>query len=188
MRRGSIASPSRERPARLLQIGAEEHADAHRATEALLKGICIPGVAPLLGSGTTPDGAPYHVIPDLGQDLGRALTRRGGLSLEQAMRVCREATSILSALATAGVELPDADSRRFALDPGERPWLVDLSGARGRQVEEAKIAHLELARGLCRYVLNRARRYIPPHDILEALKDSRDCIELARVFESRASS
>jgi hypothetical protein len=171
-----------------LQVGAEGHADAVRAAVALLDGIRIPGVAPLLASGTTPDGAPYYAIPHPGQDLRRVLTRKGGLSLEQAMCTCRDAASILSALAAAGIELPDANSRRFALESSGRLWLVDLCGGRSCEVEAAKNAHVELARGLCRYVLDCARRYIPPHDVLEALKRSQDCVELARAFESRSGA
>jgi len=171
-----------------LQVGAEEHADTVRAAVELLDGIRIPGVAPLLASGATPDGAPYYAIPHPGHDLRRILTRKGGLSLEQAMSTCRDAASILSVLAAAGIELPDANSRRFALEPSGRLWLVDLCGGRSCEVEAAKNTHGELARGLCQYVLDRARRYIPPHDIIEALKSSRSCIELARAFELRSGS
>lgn len=168
-----------------LQIGVEEHADGVRAAADLQGGIRIPGVAPVIASGTTPDGAPYCAVTRPGPDLRRSLSRKGGLALEQAMSVCWEATSILWALAAAGIELSDANSRRFDLEPGGRLWLVDLCGGRSREAEAAERAHLELARGLCRYVLDRARRYIPPREVREAMERSSSCVELARAFERR---
>ncbi len=163
-----------------LQVGSDDGVETHLATAQLLNELCIPGVAPLLHSGTTEEGAPYFTQPDPGQELGQALTHKGGLSLEEAMRMCREATGILAALASAGVVLPDAHSRRFALDEGRRLWLMDVSGG---QQGSAEAAHLELARGLCQFVLNRARRYIPPQEAVQALERSKSFAQLARALE-----
>ncbi len=167
-----------------IQIASDEHVDTHHATEKLLKEICIPSVAPFLLSGTTPDGASYFAVPNPGQPLERALTHKGGLSLGSAIRMCREAAGIFSALASAGIALPDAHSQRFALASNGQLWLVDLSGGRRCEAKEASAAHLPSIRKLCEHVLQHASRYLPPHDLLRALETSTDCVELALTLES----
>ena len=163
-----------------IQIGNPEHADSHEATAHLLDELCIPGVAPLLASGTAPAGEPYFVVAGLGQQLEPASI--GDLEAGDALRLCRNAVEILAALAAAGIQLPDALMPRFTRDPRDVLLLTDLAGAKRVEVEAAASLHLKLAQEFCQFVLGKARRYIAPREVLEAVSAARSCAELARAF------
>jgi hypothetical protein len=163
-----------------VQLADPEHAETHEAAERLLRELCIPGVAPLLASGSAPTGERYFVVASSGQ----ALEPAPGESLERrdVLRVCLAGVQILAALATAGVRLPDAAPRRFNRETGGELLLTDLAGAERAEAETAGAAHLELAKQFCRYALGGARDYIAPTDVLEAISPARSSAELARVF------
>jgi hypothetical protein len=163
-----------------IQLGDQEHAETHQVAAGLLSELCIPGVAPPLASGTAPTGEPYFVVANLGQELERALTE--GLKLGEALRVCLDGVQVLAALAMAGVQLPDAAAGRFTRETSGALLLTDLAGAMRVEAEPAGAAHLELAREFCRYVLGKARDYIAPIDVVEAIPSTRSCAELARIF------
>jgi hypothetical protein len=168
-----------------IQIGNPEHADSHETTAQLLSELCIPGVPPLLASGTTPAGEPYFVVAASGLELEPELL--GKLEAGDALELCRSAVEVLAALATAGVQLPDASLRRFTREPRGALLLTDLAGAKRVEVEAAAAAHLKLARELCQLVLGEARRYLVPKDVVEAVSAARSCAELARSFARRVN-
>ena len=89
--------------------------------------LCIPGVAPLLASGTTPTGEPYFVVASSGQGLEPVLAE--GLVLGEVLRIALDGVQVLAALATAGVKLPDARARRFTRDTSGALVLTDIAGA-----------------------------------------------------------
>jgi hypothetical protein len=163
-----------------VQIGNPEHADSHEATVRLLEELCIPGVAPLLVSGTGPAGESYFVVAGSGKELEPALI--GDLDVGDALGLCRNAVEILATLAAAGVQLPDASMARFTREARGALLLTDLAGAKRVEVEAAASLHLELAREFCQLVLGKARRYIAPRDVVEAVSVARRCAELARAF------
>ena len=163
-----------------IQIGNPEHADSHEATAHLLDELCIPGVAPLLESGTAPAGEPYFVVAGPGQELEPALI--GDLEAGDALRLCRNAVEILAALAAAGIQLPDAMMPRFTRESHGMLLLTDLAGAKRVEVEAAASLHLKLAQEFCQFVLGKARRYIAPRDVGEAVSAAPSCAELARAF------
>ncbi len=163
-----------------IQVSNPEHADSHEASAHLLDELCVPGVAPLLASGTGPAGEPYFVVPRPGQGLEPASI--GDLEAGDALRLCRNAVEILAALAAAGIQLPDALMQRFTREPHGVLLLTDLAGAKRVEVEAAASLHLKLAQEFCHFVLGRAHRYIAPRDIVEAVSSARSCAELARAF------
>jgi hypothetical protein len=163
-----------------VQIGNPEHADSHETAAQLLRELCIPGVAPLLASGTTPVGEPYFAVAGSGQVLETGIL--GNLAAGDALELCRAAVEVLAALATAGVQLPDTSLPRFTLETRGALLLTDLAGARRVEVEAAASAHLKLAQELCQFVLSNARRYIAPREVVEAVSAARSCAELARAF------
>jgi hypothetical protein len=148
----------------------------------LLEEICVPNVAPLLQSGRSDDGRRYFAVPNPGQQLKRTLTRRGGLELESALRLCSEGVAILGALAAAGIGLPDAGLHRFEVEGEERLWLVDLDGASRVPSGEAQQSHARLARDLCSTVIERGRRYILSPGLLKAMETADGCAALSRVL------
>ncbi len=165
-----------------IQVCTSEHAQSHQASEERLTELGLPHVAPLLTSGTTPDGEAYFVIPNPGQDLSHVLHHKGGFELALATKACRDATLIFSALSTAGVALGDADLGRFAIDRNEQLWLIDLSGAQKSTVTGAKQTNFDSVQRFCREVFGRARRFIPPSELIQAVEEAGDCIELARAL------
>jgi hypothetical protein len=163
-----------------VQVGSPEHRDGHETTAQLLSELCIPGVVPLLATGTTPTGEPYFVVAGSGQELEPELL--GNLEAGDALELCRGAVEVLAALATAGIQLPDASLPRFTRETRRALLLTDLAGAKRVEVEAAASAHLKLAREFCQLVLGKARRYIAPKDVVEAVSTARSCAELARTF------
>ena len=163
-----------------IQLADPEHAETHEAAARLFGELCIPGVAPLLASGTAPTGEPYFAVASPGRELEAVLAE--GVELGDGLRICLAGVQILAALATAGVQLPDARARRFARGTSGALTLTDLAGAVRVEAKAAEVAHLELAREFCRYVLGEARDYIAPMDVAEAIPAARSCAELARVF------
>lgn len=163
-----------------IQPADPEHLETHEAAARLLRELCITGVAPLLASGTAPNGGPYFVVPRSGAALASALTER--TTLGRALRLCLDGIQILAALATAGVQLPEAGLRRFACQAKGALLLTDVAGARRVGADAAGAAHLELAREFSRSVLDEARDYIAPMDVVDAIQSARSCAELARVF------
>lgn len=163
-----------------IQIGNPDHADSHETAAQLLSELCIPGVAALQASGTTPAGEPYFVVAGSGRGLETELIEN--LEAGDALGLCRGAVQILAALATAGIQLPDASLQRFTRETDGALLLTDLAGAQRLEVEAAKSAHVTLAREFCQFVLGKARRYIAPRDAREAVSAAQSCAELARTL------
>jgi len=166
-----------------IQLGNPEHMATHEVVAGLLNELCTPGVAPLLASGTAPTGEPYFFVASSGQGLEPALAE--GLKLGSALRLCLDGVRILGALATAGVQLPDAAAKRFTRETDGALLLTDLAGANRVEAEAAGAAHLELARQFCRYVLGKARDYIAPRDVVEAIPAAQSFAELAQALALR---
>jgi hypothetical protein len=164
-------------------VAGPDQADRHAETVEILRTLALPSVVVCLGSGLTEQNEPYLVVPHRGHNLEAALERKGGLSLEAALRVCRDGVAILAALAGAGVELPDARARRFDLAPSGRLWLVDLTGARRLDAAHPAEHKARLAREFCGSVLDKARRYLPPQPLRTALEQSAGLPELVRLLE-----
>ena len=133
-----------------------------------------------LAAGTEPAGVPYFVVEGPGGELEPALI--GDLEVGDALRLCRNAVEILAALAAAGIQLPDAFMPRFTREPRGVLLLTDLAGAKRVEVEAAASLHLKLAQEFCQFVLGKARHYIAPRDVVEAVSGARSCAELARAF------
>jgi hypothetical protein len=163
-----------------IQLADPEQVETHEAAARLLGELCIPGVAPLLASGTAPTGEPYFAVANAGRVVEPALLE--SLELGQALRLCLDGVQILAALATAGVALPDAALRRFNREGCGALVLTDLAGAGRVEAESAAAAQLERARELCRDVLAAARACIAPRDVVDSISTARSCAELARAF------
>jgi hypothetical protein len=125
----------------------------------------VPGVAAIVEVRLDQPRAgaerPYLALAWQGPALPSRL-ERGDLSPEQALRWCNEACLLLSAIAAAGLELPDASPHRFSAgddrgDRGDRPesrlWLSDLWGVKDQAPSLAQPAHAALARQLCVQIL-----------------------------------
>jgi hypothetical protein len=163
-----------------LFIGSPDHLDTLEGAARILTDVAIPGVANLVATGTSEEGTPYLAVVDPGPALGSVVSSRKGLGEGEAIRIGLEVAGILSALAAAGVLLPDVGLERFARDGRDSVWLVDLIGARPSAPEEAQAAHLTLAREFCTTLLEDARRFLPTESLLNALADARSCASLVR--------
>ena len=163
-----------------VQFADAEKSASHQETAALMSELCIPGVATVLESGTTPTGEPYFALSGAGKSLDRALRENSGLELFPTLRVCHEAVAILSALSAVGVQLPDTSLQRFTLEVSGALLLTDLNGANRVTPESDGGFHSELARSFCNEVLGLARRHILPAQVRTVVSDSKSCAELAR--------
>jgi hypothetical protein len=163
-----------------IQIETPPHGDTHTAAAILLEELTLPGVVPLLASGTTAHGAAYFATASPGRALDHVLRDKGGLSLCDAVSLCLEGAALLASLGAVGVGLPDAAPQRFEKSAEGVLWLVDLAGAKRGSVDAVAAASLEAARGFCNGVLASGRRYLPPADLLAALREARSSAELAR--------
>jgi hypothetical protein len=119
----------------------------------------LPGIAPLVSEvfGLSAPARDQLVLAWQGPQLPRRLPGAGRqeprLPAELALGWCREACRLLAALAAQGLELPDAAFARFSVDADERLWLVDLWLLREAAPAAAGPAHLGLAQGFCRELL-----------------------------------
>ena len=86
----------------------------------------------------------------------------------------------MNTLAAFGVQLPDVDLERFALERSGAVLLTDLAGAKRVDSDARGGFHFELARSFCTDVLKQARRYIVPARVQSVVADAKSCAELAR--------
>jgi len=165
----------------MLPVWVFEHVADMPSTSALLTGLCVAGVAPLIASGTL-DERTWYAVEALGTPLESNLDRKGGMTRESALRVCSDLVAILGGLAQAGVHLPDPDLRRFDQDQTGRVWLVDLRGATR---EGTEVDPLNVARTACRTVLDMARRFVPPAGLPDELDRQQSFPDLLRSVQVR---
>jgi len=165
-----------------IQIGAEEHVDTMTSTAGLLLSLCVPNLVLLLESGMTPEGAPYFVTSNPGRSLDSMLHHDRGFEVGEAIRLCLEGSRLYGALATAGVEVPDAELARFALGEGGALWLVDLTGARRVEPSQAAGSNLGAARRFCEALLRGGTRYVAPLDLFAEMESAESCSEVVRIF------
>ncbi len=163
-----------------IQIGNAQDDHTHTAAATLLDELTMPGVVPLLASGVTPQGAPYFATPSPGQALDHAIQHKGGLSLSNAVSLCLEGATLLAALGGLGVRLPDAAPQRFERSAEGSLWLVDAAGLERAANDETAAANLRAARHFCDGILEGGRRYLPPADLLAAVRAARSLAELVR--------
>lgn len=162
-----------------LYFARPEHMTTLAETEAVLADLCLPGVVTPIGSGDA-EGERWLAVPSIGVGLDGVLEQRGGAGRAEALALTGAAVAILSALAGAGAVLPDAHLRRFEVDAGGHPWLVDvrrLVPAPGASAASTMLGH---ARDLVRRVLDGARRFVPPAGLPEDLPGISSFAELAR--------
>lgn len=164
-----------------VRLGTSAEAERFERAVELARSLVVPGVAPVLESGTH-EGCPFLVLPKLGRPANELLLK-GGLEPDQALRAAAEGVRILWALAAEGVKLPDARFRRFALDAGGRLWLRDLLEAERVGVDAARAAHLPLARDFAVDVLTRAEKAVPPEALIAKLREATDASALVRLLD-----
>jgi hypothetical protein len=104
--------------------------------------LTTPGVLPALATGVAEDGTPYVVVGRRGKPM---IHDRGDRDLGTALDLARAGILLLKALAREGVELPDAEPRRFALVGRSGLELYDLDGAKAIGVAQADLGHGLLA-------------------------------------------
>lgn len=129
-----------------LRVGRAEDKQAF-LDEARIHGqLALPGVAPLLVRGTAEKGKPWLAVPAIGRPAHDAI-RGAARDLPAALWIAWQGVSVLAALSSAGLKLPDARAWRFLLMPGKRPTLLlaDLSGIEAIEGE----ATAEIHRGAC---------------------------------------
>ncbi len=163
--------------------GSAEERARHDELSGWHQELSLPGVAPVLFSGQGQGGVPYLVLPHPGRNFAQALERRGGLTREASLCACADGVLVLAALAGAGLRLRDAHPRRFDLLANGSLYLVDLEGATRAPTEQVAQEHARLATALCRSVLSRARHFIPPPRLAEALAQDVGLAELSRRLE-----
>ncbi len=134
----------------LLRVAPPEDA-ARLAEEAVLQaGACLPGLLSVVASGTTAEGVPWIVLPATLPSLVDVLPGTDGrdLPVAVALALAADGVRILSALALAGITLPDVAPRRFvgSLSGGVPVLLLaDLDGASAASPGETAARHRELA-------------------------------------------
>lgn len=132
-----------------VRVGQPAEAEAFEHAAAIHGRLLLPGVAPLLVGGRTDDGTPYFAVPRVGVPAShRIAAQRPDAAVFRDLALA--GVEILSALAWAGVILPDDAPERFLLGGTERLWLMSLVGARLAPPEEAREAAVEPARDWCR--------------------------------------
>ncbi len=109
----------------------------------------IPGLAPIWVRGISPDGQPFLAVPRLGRGLVGVVNRRPGPQPSELLQICFEAVSLLSALAEAGLGVPDAAMRRFEVSDTGRIWYVDPHSLRSGTPSDLRAEHGRLAADFC---------------------------------------
>jgi hypothetical protein len=164
-------------------VGKAEDGERFAHAVELSRSIAVPGIAATLESGTTKEGAPYLATRRLGRGANEVILAQGTLGASGVPALCGEAVRILAALADAGVQLPDARYRRFAVDESGRLWLRDLMDAQRADPEAARTAHAALGRELCLDVFARSARFRASDAVLESVRSAESCVILASILD-----
>jgi hypothetical protein len=162
------------------RIVPPEHAGRLTLEAQIQASLLLPGVAPALAHGVGDDGRAFAVISTRAKPIERSWI--DDLSLTDALTLAFEALRILRALASSGVELPDASLDRFMLERGGPHGLrlVDFDGAKRSDPAAAAIAHGALARSFAQEVL--AQRPDLPATIHLRIRGNTPLPVLGRIF------
>lgn len=115
---------------------------------ALQRAQALPGVAAVVGEGTTDDGSAYVLLATEGRPLDARQMSRG--TRLDALTLVTEQARVLRALGLAGVAIEDADPARWSVVPGSAraATLVDFSGASRQDSTLCLARHALLVREL----------------------------------------
>lgn len=166
-----------------VRIGTASEAERLDRAVELARSLAVPGVAPVLDAGRGGAGEPYLAIPRLGRPANEVLLPKGSLGQTEARALAAEGVRILAALAAAGVRLPDARFRRFAVDASGRLWLRDLMDAERVAPEEARSAHALLASEFAADVVERSGHVASADVLVERLRTTKDCVALVGLLD-----
>ncbi len=158
-------------------VGKPADAERFELAAKLHTSAVLPGVAPLLVTGKGPEEAPFFAVAGMGDPAATAW-RKLRLDAAGARDLAVSGIEILSALALAGIVLPDALPRRFLLQGDDRLWLCNLLDAKSTTVEEARRAHLDLARLWASNLVARVAPAQLPRDLGRALETAEDLVAL----------
>jgi len=144
--------------------------------------LTLPGLAPVLTHGEGPDGRAFVLL-----SVSGAPTTVGRRGLGEALRLTRDAVTVLRGLAALGVELPDGELARFWGDGRKHPLtLVDLRGATKTDPARAGMGLAGPARDLARALLWDERleglRGDLPEDVARVLGGRAPVTVLARAL------
>lgn len=154
-----------------------QRATLFRGAEPL--GLLVPCVVPLVGSGTSEDGAHWFALARAGLRLSVLVGRRHGASRDALLGACAEAARLLATFAALGIQLPDASLERFELDRAERLWLADPNGTTRGDPNAIDRAHALLVATFCREALAAT---LAPNDLLEKLEHAETASEAAQAL------
>jgi len=164
-----------------LRVGTPADVERYARTAELQRSLVVPGLAPVLAHGLGAGGEPFLATERHGRPANEVILGKHGLAPRVALALAVELNAVLAALGTAGVRLPDARFRRFAVDDHGRLWLRDLAGA--ERAAEAARDNALLSREVCLEVLARAERLLVPASLAEQLRRAEDAVAIARVLE-----
>lgn len=164
-----------------VRVGGANDVERYAKSAELIRSLALPNLVPLIASGTTEAGVPYLASARVGRGANEVL--RGQAKREQAIEAAHEITCILAALANAGVRLPDARYRRFAIEESGRIWLRDLVDAERAEPSTALASHALLARELCLDLLGRADRFVLPELTRTAIATAESCVAVVRALD-----
>lgn len=135
------------------------------AAEARMQAdLLLPGIPPVLAQGLGKDGTAFLFLSAPGRPLPAAMSELGP---KDTLTLALDLSLILKVLASAGIELPDADPGRFLVHGRPaRATLLDLEGALASDPARAALAHSGFAVRLAQAVLERA----PPDLLTPSLK------------------
>ncbi len=165
-----------------VRLGTANDLDRYARAVDIARGLAVPGVASILASGSAGPSIPYLATPRLGRS-GNEVLLRGGAKPTDVLAACGEIVRILSALADAGVKLPDARLRRFAVDDAGRVWLRDLVDAKRCPAETARPAHTELAREVVGELFTRTSDLVGLASVQEKIRTAADCVAMVRLLD-----
>lgn len=123
--------------------GSPDDAQRFDAETALHEELLLPGLVPFFFSGLSDDHRPYLVFEQVGTPA--SATSGSGRNAGEPSRLARSGIEILSALALAGIALPDVETRRFLVDGGSL-LLARLDGAERVAADEARRRHLPIGK------------------------------------------
>jgi hypothetical protein len=164
-----------------VRVGSATDVERYEKSVELVRSLAIPSLVQLIAGGTTDKGIPYLASARIGRGANELL--RGQVKREAAIDAANEITCILSALGSAGVKLPDARYRRFAIDESGRIWLRDLVDAERTEREQALTSNTLLARELCLDLLGRAERFVLPESARVAITTAESCVGIVRALD-----
>ncbi len=149
--------------------------DRYLAEAEMMRRVRHDAIVDVLDAGLLPDGRPFVAMPRLeGETLAERITRRGPLSLDEALNLFEQLADATMALHACGLLHRDLKAENVFLTPGGRLKLLDFGIAKDQRASQ-----VHTTTGLVR---GTPATMAPERFFGEPASEQSDVYELAVVF------